>query len=593
MFFHRTHPRFIQPLAADRVLVRLRVPRHPYHEVRLVAGGPTWKETPMLPTAYTRHYAYYQGEGHAAVPFRLQYYFRLRSQTPPATRAVTVLDAGGQPFTFSWTEDDILRTPSWVPGAIFYQIFPDRFYNGDPGNDPPGTQLWGGTPTRTNFFGGDLEGIRQKIPYLKELGITALWLNPIFKSPSNHKYDTGDYLQVDPHLGDLRTFQRLVADLHANGIKVILDGVFNHTGTSFWAFQDLLARGEASPYRDWYYVNYFPVQTEPPNYACWWNFAELPKLKVTNPEVREYLIKVGTYWLVAGPTDGWRLDVPNEIEPPFWREFRQEVKKVNPEAYLTGEIWHNASFWLHGKYFDGVMNYIFRDLVIDYFARRRISLKTLDLFLGRYRLRYPEAANYCLLNLLGSHDTARIITVFQEALAYLPGHRGSYDEAVEHLRPALILQMTYPGAPMVYYGDEVGMTGGQDPDCRRPMVWNPAEQDTSLLDFYRRLIQLRRRYRTLQDGLFQPLVVDSRRDIYAYARRRGEASIVVVLNAGDREQAVRLPVWQAGALPGQVWTDLLGGSEIQVADDALLHLPHLLPNSGAILVPSRQATWCP
>ncbi|TDA66906.1 MAG: glycoside hydrolase family 13 protein [Clostridia bacterium] len=593
MFFHRAHPRFLQPLAGDRVLVRLRAPRHPHWQIRLVAGGPAWEEAPMLPTARTRHYAYYQAEGHAAGPFRLQYYFSVRPEKSSGGPAFTILAPDNRPFVFTWSEEDIFCPPSWVPGAVFYQIFPDRFYNGDPANDPPGTQLWGGTPTRTNFFGGDLEGIRLKIPYLQKLGVTALWLNPIFKSPSNHKYDTSDYLQVDPHFGDLDTFQRLVAELHASGIRVILDGVFNHTGTSFWAFQDLLARGEASPYRDWYYVNCFPVETNPPNYACWWNFAELPKLKATNPEVREYLIKVGTYWLAAGPTDGWRLDVPNEIEPPFWREFRQEVKKVNPDAYLTGEIWHDAGSWLHGKYFDGVMNYIFRDLVIDYFARRRISLKTLDLLLGRYRLRYPEAANYCLLNLLGSHDTARIITVFQEGLANQPGHRGDYAEAVEHLRPALILQMTYPGAPMVYYGDEVGITGGPDPDCRRPMVWNPAEQDTSLLDFYCRLIQVRRRYRALQDGLFQPLLVDSRHDIYAYARRREEASMVVVLNAGDQEQAVSLAAWPAGAVPGQVWADLLGGSEVRVADDTLLHLTHLPPNSGAILVPSHQATWCP
>lgn len=590
MFFHRLyHPRFIQPLAADRVRVRLRLPRQPDCQVRLVAGGPAWKETLMFPTAYTRHYAYYQGEGQAAAPFCLQYYFRLRPENPAAAHTITVLDAHDQPFTFTWREEDILRTPSWVPGAVFYQIFPDRFYNGDPRNDPPGTQLWGGTPTRTNFFGGDLEGIRLKIPYLQEIGITALWLNPIFKSPTNHKYDTSDYLQVDPHLGDLETLRRLVADLHASGIRIILDGVFNHTGTSFWAFQDLLARGEASPYRDWYYVNCLPVQTDPPNYACWWNFAELPKLKATNPEVREYLLKVGTYWLAAGPTDGWRLDVPNEIEPSFWQEFRQAVKKVNPEAYLTGEIWHDARFWLQGKYFDGVMNYVFRDLVIDYFARRRISLKTLDLLLGRHRLYYPEAANYCLLNLLGSHDTARVITAFQEGLTNQPGHRGDYAEAVEHLRPALILQMTYPGAPLIYYGDEVGMTGGPDPDSRRPMVWNPTEQDIHLLAFYRQLIQARQRYRPLQDGLFQPLVVDSRRDVYAYARRREESSILVVLNADDQEQGVSLPAWRAGAAPGQVWADLLGGSELRVTDDNFLHLPLLPPNSGAILVPSSQA----
>jgi len=262
------------------------------------------------------------------------------------------------------------------------QIFPDRFYNGNPANDPPGTEPWGNKPTNDNFFGGDLEGLLEKIPYLHQLGVNALYLNPIFSAPSNHKYDTNDYLIIDPSFGNRTVLRKLVKSLHSHGIRIILDGVFNHTGTGFWAFRDVLAKGEASPYKDWYYFEGFPVRMEPkPNYQCWWDIASLPKLRATNPEVRQYLLAVGTHWLREEGINGWRLDVPNEIEPAFWEEFRRQVKEVDPQAYLTGEIWRDARFWL-GKYFDGVMNYSFRQLVLDCFADKRFPLSTLDFLPG-------------------------------------------------------------------------------------------------------------------------------------------------------------------------------------------------------------------
>ncbi|QGP90952.1 Neopullulanase 2 [Neomoorella glycerini] len=586
MLLHRTSPRFCQPLAPGKLLLRLKTRRRAKQHCQVVYEDRGLQTAPMHVYARTPHYLYYQAEIELSRPGECRYFFRYQVEgEEPVYLFAGSNEQGGRPFTYRWTAADIFTIPEWIYDAVSYQIFPDRFYNGNPANDPPGTRPWGEAPTRENFFGGDLEGIQAKIPYLKFLGVNALWLNPIFASPSNHRYNTSDYLAVDPALGDTATLSRLVESLHAAGMHLILDGVFNHTGTEFFAFKDVVARGASSPYKDWYYFYDFPVRMEPrPNYTCWWDIPSLPKLKVSNPEVRNYLLQVATYWLREAGTDGWRLDVPNEIEPAFWREFRRQVKETNPQAYIVGEIWHDARFWLQGRLFDGVMNYLFRDLVLDYFARRRFPISTLDFLLGLVRLRYPEAANFALLNLLGSHDTARVITTFQEGLAGLPGHSGSYAEAVTHLRPALILQLTYPGAPLIYYGDELGMTGGPDPDCRRTMPWEPRAWDQDLLNFYRRLIALRQRLLPLRRGYFQPLFTDDRADVYAYARRLAGERVIVILNAGDLPQAITLAAGELAIADGTTWQDGLSGRYFEV-QGGQISLP-LEANSGAILYQS-------
>ncbi|OIQ60976.1 neopullulanase 2 [Moorella thermoacetica] len=583
MLHHRLGPRFCQPLAPDRLLLRLKISRREQQYCQVIYEDLGLQTAPMYVYARTPHYLYYQAEINLSRPWRCRYFFRLQDGDGD-DRYIFAGGTGqqGRPFTYQWTPADIFTVPDWIYDAVSYQIFPDRFYNGNPANDPPGTRPWSEAPTRENFFGGDLEGIQAKIPYLKFLGVNVLWLNPIFAASSNHRYNTRDYLAVDPALGDTDTLRRLVASLHGAGIRIILDGVFNHTGTDFFAFKDVVARGAASQYKDWYYFYDFPVRSEPrANYACWWDIPSLPKLNVRNPEVRSYLLHVATYWLWEAGTDGWRLDVPNEIEPPFWREFYQQVKGTNPEAYIVGEIWRDARFWLNGRYFDGVMNYLFRDLVLAYFARRLFPISTLDMLLGLVRLRYPEAANFALLNLLGSHDTARIITAFQEGLAGVPGHSGSYAEAVAHLRPALILQLTYPGAPLIYYGDEVGLIGGPDPDCRRTMPWEPGDWDRELLSFYRRLIRLRHQLRPLRRGFFQPLFTDDQAEVYAYARRLEEEKVIIIVNASDLPQTVTLAAAAAGLAEDSTWRDGLSNRPLEVKGGQI-SLP-LDANSGAIL----------
>lgn len=494
-----------------------------------------------------------------------------------------------EPDPESWYTLDVSRlrvfeTPEWVHDAVFYQIFPDRFANGDPSNDPVGTRPWGEAPARDNFFGGDFQGIIDKIPYLRDLGITAVWLNPIFQSVSNHKYDTADYLRVDEAFGDLAKFRELVASLHASGIRVILDGVFNHTGDEFWAFQDIVENGPASPYVNWYHVHDFPIRRHPkPNYEAWWGFADLPKLNMGNPEVRRYILDVAAFWMREVGIDGWRLDVPNEVDHSFWKVFRDHVKSVNPDAYIVGEIWRDGSPWLKGDEFDAVMNYVFRDAVLDFFARRKTSTSELAASLEKLKAGYPAQAGAALLNLLGSHDTERVLTAFE-------GDR-------RRMVPAIVFQMTFPGAPMVYYGDEVGMTGEKDPGCRGTMVWDERLQDRELLGIYRRLIHLRRSSAALRRGDMRWLLVDDPTRTFAFVRRSGDDVAVVAVCAGERRVTLDLnleagPGWHERVDPVCVaptrvrdvrtLSDALTGQTYPVVDSRV-RLEHLGPHQAVVL----------
>ncbi|HXG01294.1 MAG TPA: glycoside hydrolase family 13 protein [Bacteroidota bacterium] len=418
--------------------------------------------------------------------------------------------------------------PSWVREAIFYQIFPERFANGDPTNDPPGTQPWGAEPTTHNYFGGDLQGILQHLDYISALGVNCLYLNPIFWSSSNHKYHARDYLKIDPHFGDERVFKRLVDECHARGIRIILDAVFNHTGVDFFAFEDVRKNGRTSRYVNWFNIYSFPVSSpRKPNYECWWNLGDLPKLMTHHPEVRRYLFGVTEHWMQFG-IDGWRLDVPNEISHSFWIEWRKLVKRLNPEAYIVGEIWDDGSPWLQGDQFDGVMNYRFRKACVEFFARRTTKASEFDRSLAVTRSLYPEQVNYTVQNLLGSHDTERFLTLCN-------GNKAA-------MKLAWLFQMTYLGAPMVYYGDEVGMTGGKDPGCRGTMIWDDDKQDRDLLNTMRYFISLRNSYSVFRGGTFEACLVDDARNLYGYWRRTpdGRLGALVVLNNSPQPQRVDL-----------------------------------------------------
>lgn len=426
-------------------------------------------------------------------------------------------------------EGDIFKTPAWVRDAVFYQIFPERFYNGDQSNDPENLELWGDKPEKDSFFGGDLEGIIKKLDYIEKLGINAIYLTPIFKSASNHKYNIDDYYQIDRYFGDLETAKKLVAEAHRRNIRVVLDAVFNHCGFDFFAFKDVREKGEKSPYIDWFEIEDFPVQTTPPvNYKTFANnVVNMPKLNTANPEVKEYLLEVAKYWLKEIDIDGWRLDVADEVDHQFWREFRKCVKEVKSEAYIVGEAWHDAQEWLQGDQFDAVMNYRFTDAVLDFFAKRKIGPDRFNNLLVKNRMIYPETVNYVMLNLLDSHDTPRLLHLFT----------GN----IKRMKLAILFQMTYLGVPMIYYGDEIGLDGGDDDsDNRRCMIWESEKQNNDLLEYYKKLINIRKRFNALRQGGIQTVIKDDVTNLYGFKRTINGESLVIILNNSPYSQGVKL-----------------------------------------------------
>jgi len=452
-----------------------------------------------------------------------------------------------------------MSVPSWVQDAVFYQIFPDRFANGDPANDPPGLQPWGSPPTTTGFQGGDLRGIVERLDYLSDLGVTALYLNPIFAAGSNHRYNTSDYHAIDDRLGTLADFTRLIDQAHARGLRVVLDGVFNHTGRGFFAFRDLLDRGQASVCRDWYHVSQFPLDAfgdgPAERYLAWWNFRSLPKLNTAHPPVRKYLLDTARLWIERG-ADGWRLDVPNEIDDDaFWAEFRHTVKQANPEAYLLGEIWTVDPRWVGPGAFDGLMNYPLRKSLLRLVVEGSLAPAGFQEEWERQSGAYPAANLLAQYNLLGSHDTERVATL------------ASQDAA--SLRLLFCLQFLLPGAPGIYYGDEIGLTGGKDPECRAAFPWDPAGWDAGQRRLLQRLIQLRKDRPEIRRGQLEFLVADDDARILAFARQLEAETCLCVVNLSEAPQEARLSVADLGWGPGREVRDGLSGRQSGVTEGIL------------------------
>jgi glycosidase len=451
-------------------------------------------------------------------------------------------------------------TPEWVKDAIFYQIFPDRFARSDRVAHPQNLEPWDAPPTVRGFKGGDLLGIAEHLDYLEDLGVNALYLNPIFQSAANHRYHTHDYFRVDPILGGDAAFDVFLDAAHERGFRVVLDGVFNHASRGFLQFNHLLENGEKSPYRDWFLVKTYPLRAydgrRRPNYACWWGNRELPKLNTDHPPVQEFIYRVAEYWLQRG-IDGWRLDVPLEIKTPgFWQEFRRRVKAVNPQAYILAEIWDEARAWLQGEHFDAVMNYGFNRACYGFFGGealdnsfrpggfrlRRLNARGFARHIDRMLNLYPWPVTLIQYNLLSSHDEPRFLTM-------VGGAR-------RRLRLATLFQMTYPGVPSVYYGDEIGMEGGPDPDCRRAFPWDEAQWDLELRAAFQRYIDLRWEHTALRRGTFAALY--ARDAAYAFARSDAHETVLVVFNLEDAP--VDVPLHLQNVVPEdavlvEAWTE--------------------------------------
>ena len=567
--FHQSGGAYAYPLAKDILMVQLRTAKDDIEDVTLIygdryKGADATFEVKMDKYASDRLFDYYRARIHVATR-KFRYIFYLNDGQEQVwynelgflTERPSGYHSGY--FHYPYINDaDMFEIPEWAYDAVVYQIFPERFYNGDKSNDPEGVRAWGELPKgQYDFFGGDLAGIIEKIPHIEQMGANLLYMTPIFEAPTNHKYDTTDYFKIDPAFGDTETLRRLVKECHSRGIKVMLDAVFNHCGYKMAQFQDVLEKGEASPYRDWFFIKSFPVSTDPLNYETFADVAKnMPKLNTANPEVMEFLIQVGEYWIKECDIDGWRLDVANEVDHVFWREFRRRMRALKPDFYLVGEIWHHSGEYLQGDQFDGIMNYHFWTAANHFFGDRAISVEEFNERLVRERVTYKEQAVYGSWNMLSSHDVERILSRFLENKAAL--------------RLAFVCQMTQPGVPFVYAGDEVGLAGKYDPDNRRCMIWEEEAQDRQLQAFIQKLIKIRQTQKALRYGDVRTISIDNERGLYVYERYSADGErVIVALNNSTAVQALELDLCALQIDPTQPLSELLYGTEVKVQDGIL------------------------
>ncbi|MBI3005689.1 MAG: glycoside hydrolase family 13 protein [Ignavibacteriales bacterium] len=570
--------------------------------------------------------------------------------------------------------------PEWAKSAVWYQIFPERFRNGDPKNDPGPKDMVGSWPhevvegwqvskwtgdwyelqpweqkdgkgfyfhCQQRRYGGDLQGIIEKLDYLKDLGINAIYMNPIFESPSLHKYDATYYHHVDNNFGpdpegDRRIwegenhedpstwkwsaadklFLKLIEEAHGREIKIIIDGVFNHVGMTFWAFEDLKRNQQKSKFKDWFTIKEWDRPETSINefdYEGWFGVRELPELREDENGLvkgaREHIRAVVQRWMDPNGDgnpedgiDGWRLDVAEKVSPRFWKDFRKWTHQINPQSYIVGEVWwkdweneemFNAAPWLQGDMFDAVMNYRWAREAVRFFAGKttKITSSEFDKRLEGFRKDYPDAVNYVLMNLYDSHDTDRLGSrIVNSDLSYDKGVsvkdnprydvRKPNDVELQLQKIMAVFQMTYVGAPMIYYGTEAGMWGGDDPDDRKPMLWpeftydheksHPSNQpgpadsnafDNVLFQHYKMLTVIRHTYDALRRGDFTSLISNGQAEVFSYMRSLKGQHLIVVINSSQRSG--NIDVILPGPLGESSWKKLLGQGVAKVSHNRL------------------------
>ena len=549
--YHRPKNNYAYAYNEHTLHIRLRTKKDDITGVQLVFGDPyEWSERSVNRQSmpFERTDGLYDYWIIAVKPDfkRLRYGFELTDDretlayTEKGFFDVAPMDDAGYYFCFPYLNHvDVFKAPEWVKNTVWYQIFPERFANGDTRNDPEDTLKWGSSePTPDNFFGGDLQGVLNHLDHLVELGITGIYFTPVFKAYSNHKYDTIDYMDLDPQFGDKETLKKLVSACHNRGIRVMLDAVFNHSGYYFPPFQDVLKKGTDSKYHEWFHIHDFPVVTEPKaNYETFAFTENMPKLDTSHPDVRAYLLKVATYWIEEFDIDGWRLDVANEVDHSFWRAFRTAVKAVKPDAYILGEIWHDAMPWLEGDQFDAVMNYPFTTNAIHFFVKKQMSASNFAHTINEGLAMYPANVNEVAFNLLDSHDTPRIHTLA--------------NEHVDRVKLLYLFQMTFVGTPCIYYGDEIGMTGGDDPGCRACMSWDEDKQDRDLFHYIQKLIEFRKSHPVFENnngtGSFNFLQANDSEGTIVYERSNHERKVIFAINSNAEHTSVNIPQLERGA----------------------------------------------
>ncbi|MDE7436340.1 MAG: glycoside hydrolase family 13 protein [Lachnospiraceae bacterium] len=439
-----------------------------------------------------------------------------------------------QCFFFPWMNpSDINRVPEWVEDTIWYQIFPERFCNGNPELSPEGVKPWKCRRVGLmDFYGGDLQGIIDKLSYLEELGINGIYLNPVFASDTNHKYNTTDYTRIDPHFGSEETMIELVQKAHEKGIRIMVDAVFNHSGTKFAPWMDVVEKGPESEYFDWFFVHQWPIpirgrDTRDGRFDSFAFTTMMPKINTNHPEVVDYFRKLCVHWVDDWGIDGIRFDVGNEVSHSFLRTLRSELKARRSQIYLMGEIWHDSLSWLMGDEYDAVMNYPFSQSIHNFFADESLSARDLEYSINRCYHMYMKQTNRVLFNLLDSHDTIRLYTRLG----------GNIEKFYQHM----VLLFTMQGSPCIYYGTELAMPGGFDPDCRRCMPWKEIEAGKYDLPIQRmkQLIAMRKENPGCRAEAIHWIEEKEARLIH-YIKTDGRQQIEVYLNASGEAQ--RIPI---------------------------------------------------
>lgn len=579
----------VHRIAAERLELRVHWPAHLAQSISLCIDD---RETELVPVGKSSQDQLWHVIIELPQPASIFLLIRYQQQelylgASTASSAALQLE----PYILQAQDYPLFEIPAWVQDGVIYQIFMDRFCNGKPKLNqdftedyyadsrtppPPGQYLpanreyfhfiddWydtaglvqspylpAGKPDWWCFYGGDLAGVLQKLDYLQELGVNIIYFNPLWEAKSVHKYDAADFRKLDPHFGSTRELQELVADAHQRGFKVILDVAFNHSGESFWAFRDCVEKGEASPYWLWYDWFKWPLPKPlPPDfkptdyYQCWWGIKDMPDLNFdfarrhpyenyirdignadVNEELVNYILDSAEWWLCKIGMDGFRLDVPDEVPYWFWELFRSRVKELKPDAWLVGEIWNNASTWVSPKYFDSVMNYAyFNSPVLELLIHRIIPRAEFESRIEQGLAAYPVHAARAMMNLLGSHDTQRVMQLAQADFRMV--------------KQAVFFQMTFIGTPQIYYGDEIAMLGGKDPDNRRPFNWqwelsSPARE---MHAFYTAAISLRQSQSLFVEGEFAFLEAPA--ELLLYHRFDASHSLICAINLSAHEQVL-------------------------------------------------------
>ena len=485
--YHRANDNYCYPLDENRLIINIKtgydvkyvnlIHGDPFR-AGILGGGETWTgEAVNIPFKKRLKNQLWWTTTIEPPYKRLKYYFELQTENERwfyfedgfvSEAQMQLTGRSRQCFVFPWMNPaDIAKTPDWVNETIWYQIYPERFCNGDASINPEGTLPWRnkGAVTNEEFFGGDLAGIMQKLDYIKELGVSGLYLTPINEAPTSHKYDTTDYKKIDPHFGSEETMKMLVAQAHERGIRVMLDGVFNHTGKDFAPWQDVRNKGPESAYWDWFMINEWPFSEEggcarKKQYYTFAFYDSMPKLNTNHPAVCEYLLEVCENWENRYDVDCILLEVGVEISHRFCKELRIRLKAIKPDIYILGEIWHDAMPWLRGDEFDAVMNYPLGESIKDFWIDKSLTNEDFEYTINRCYTGYMQQTNDVLFNLLDSHDTKRL--------------RSDVRNLDEYFQQLAVL-FTMPGSPCIFYGTEIAMEGNYDPDCRRCMPWEDIE----------------------------------------------------------------------------------------------------------------------